>query len=109
MSLKKVDDSDVGLHETAEGMLMGVRGLHLPQVVVERDLEGVGGRKDLDYWRPWAQESLPPSLPELGTQTTNLLDRLGLTRAGSALDCGAEATLNSRLLLWDGRGPTGHF
>ena len=71
MSLKKVDDNEGGLHETAEGMLMGVPGLHLPQVVVEYGLEGVGGRKDLGYWRPWVQESLPPSLPELGTQTPN--------------------------------------
>lgn len=39
MSLKKVDDCDLGLHETAKGMLMGVLGLHLPQVVAEHCLE----------------------------------------------------------------------
>lgn len=39
MSLKKVDDYDMGLHETAKGMLMGVLGLHLPQVVAEHCLE----------------------------------------------------------------------
>lgn len=64
MSLKKVDDYDLGLHETAEGMLMGVLGLHLPPVVAGHCLEG-------DQWQegPWLLTSLGPrvlthSLPE---------------------------------------------
>lgn len=64
MSLKKVDDYDLGLRETAEEMLMGVLGLHLPQVVAGHCLEG-------NQWQegPWllaclGPRVLAPSLPE---------------------------------------------
>lgn len=73
MSLKKVDDCDLGLHETAKGMLMGVLGLHLPQVVAEHCLEW-------GQWQegPWLLASLgrgvlAPSLPGTNTQPLHLL------------------------------------